>query len=415
MRLLAERPARAADLHRRACAWLQQESLVVEAAEHAAAAGDHEVLARLLDDRHLLLIRNGRARTLQRYVRRLPEDVLARHASLAAATAVAAAMIGHATLERRRLLSLADRGLEQAGPDAAHVEATVGMVRAATLEPDVPRAVEAGARAVEVAVAGADDVSVAAFGAYSRALFFAGDLVAAWAAGMAAIEHPAADRRPPGHAFARASLALTAVERGHVGSARHHAEKARQIVGRTHAARTWLGANAAVAMGAVLAAEGRLEEAEAELAHAEPLFRDEVATIHHAWLLVVLARIRLRRGRLDAAAAHLREADQELAQLGDCGIVPALAELAAGELAQAREHADPGPPLELPSGAELPVLRLLPSELSASGIAAALFLSPNTVRSHMKSIYRKLNVRSRADAVARAEAAGLLVKSDSPG
>ena len=36
------------------------------------------------------------------------------------------------------------------------------------------------------------------------------------------------------------------------------------------------------------------------------------------------------------------------------------------------------------------MLRLLPSDLSATGIAGALFLSPNTVRSHMKSIYRKL-------------------------
>jgi len=37
----------------------------------------------------------------------------------------------------------------------------------------------------------------------------------------------------------------------------------------------------------------------------EPFFRDEVATVHHAWLLVLLARVRCRRGRLDAARTTL--------------------------------------------------------------------------------------------------------------
>ncbi len=409
VQLVAERPERAADLHRRACAWLQREGLVVEAAEHAAAAGDYDVLARLLDERHLVLIRNGRARTLLRYVRRLPEEVVARHAALAAATATAAAMIGHGTLERRRLLLLADRGrVGLSGADAAYVEATVGMVRAAMVEPDVPRAVESGARAVELAVAGADDVLIAAYGAYARALFFAGDLVASWAAGMVAIEHPAVERRPPGHVFARVSLSLAAAERGHLGSARHHAEKARQIVGRSHGARTWLGANASVAMGVVLAAEGHVEEAERELSHAEHFFRDDVASIHHAWLLLVLARVRLRRGRLDAAAADLWLAQQEEDELADCGIVRPLAQRVAQDLAAAQAQADAGQVTQPPSDAELPVLRLLPSDLSATGIAGVLFLSPNTVRSHMKSLYRKLGVSSRADAVARAEALGLL-------
>jgi LuxR family maltose regulon positive regulatory protein len=363
-----------------------------------------------------VLIRNGRARTLLRGVRRLPEDVLLRHPALAAATATAAAMIGHGTLERRRLLAVAERGRSALpASDAAYVEATVGMVRAATVEPDVPRAVAAGARAIELGAVSADDVYIAAHAAYARALFFAGDPVASWAAGMVAIEHPAAERRPPGHVFARASLALTAVERGHLGSARHHAEKARQIIGRTHGARTWLGANAAVAMGVVLAAEGRPDEAERELGQAEHFFRDEVATIHHAWLLLLLARLRLRRGRLDPAASDLRLALHELDQLGDCGVVHDLAERAERELAEARALAAPEEAVQLPSDAELPVLRLLVSDLSASGIAAQLYLSPNTVRSHMKSLYRKLNARSRAEAVARAHVLGLLADSDSPG
>ncbi len=50
---------------------------------------------------------------------------------------------------------------------------------------------------------------------------------------------------------------------------------------------------------------------------------------------------------------------------------------------------------------ELTVLRLLAGELSEREIAAELYLSFNTVHSHVKSIYRKLGVSSRAEAVAR--------------
>jgi len=60
------------------------------------------------------------------------------------------------------------------------------------------------------------------------------------------------------------------------------------------------------------------------------------------------------------------------------------------------------------SDRELTVLRLLSSRLTSTEIAGALFVSPNTLKSHMKSIYRKLDVNSRADAVREGEARGLI-------
>ena len=42
--------------------------------------------------------------------------------------------------------------------------------------------------------------------------------------------------------------------------------------------------------------------------------------------------------------------------------------------------------------------------MSASEIAQSLYVSPSTVRSHVKSIYRKLGVSSRKDAVVEARA-----------
>ena len=60
------------------------------------------------------------------------------------------------------------------------------------------------------------------------------------------------------------------------------------------------------------------------------------------------------------------------------------------------------------SEAELRVVRYLPSNLTASEIASELVVSTNTVRTHMRHIYAKLDAHSRAEAVARARELGLV-------
>ncbi len=57
---------------------------------------------------------------------------------------------------------------------------------------------------------------------------------------------------------------------------------------------------------------------------------------------------------------------------------------------------------------EMAVLRYLPSRLSNREIGAELYVSLNTVKSHLKAIYRKLDVDSRQDAVRRARQMGIL-------
>lgn len=58
--------------------------------------------------------------------------------------------------------------------------------------------------------------------------------------------------------------------------------------------------------------------------------------------------------------------------------------------------------------AELRVLQLLPTHLSYPDIARRLFVSPNTVKTHARAVYRKLGACSRAEAVLQARDAGLL-------
>jgi LuxR family maltose regulon positive regulatory protein len=60
------------------------------------------------------------------------------------------------------------------------------------------------------------------------------------------------------------------------------------------------------------------------------------------------------------------------------------------------------------TGCELAVLRFLPSHMTNQEIAEALFLSINTVKTHLRSVYRKLSVTTRREAIARGGKLGLL-------
>ena len=68
----------------------------------------------------------------------------------------------------------------------------------------------------------------------------------------------------------------------------------------------------------------------------------------------------------------------------------------------------PGPSAGPLSERELHVLRLLDSALSGPEIARELFISLNTLRTHNKHIFAKLDVNSRLEAVHRARERGLL-------
>jgi LuxR family transcriptional regulator, maltose regulon positive regulatory protein len=54
------------------------------------------------------------------------------------------------------------------------------------------------------------------------------------------------------------------------------------------------------------------------------------------------------------------------------------------------------------------VLRLLPTELTLREIGRELFVAHNTVKSHTRTIYAKLGVGSRDEAVIAARGAGIL-------
>ena len=107
--------------------------------------------------------------------------------------------------------------------------------------------------------------------------------------------------------------------------------------------------------------------------------------------------------RLQAAA----ERSKREGSLADIRLLLALAETGATTGA----HAEPAPMTGLLTGRELEVLRLLDSELTAPQIARRLFVSHNTLRTHTKHIFTKLEVTTRRAAVARGRERGLIPAS----
>jgi len=92
------------------------------------------------------------------------------------------------------------------------------------------------------------------------------------------------------------------------------------------------------------------------------------------------------------------------------GIAPGYASrlLAAFDVSEYATHTSAQPLIEPLSERELEVLRFLTTHLSSTEIAKELVIAPSTVRSHVKSIYGKLNVHGRKNAVQRAGELGLL-------
>jgi LuxR family transcriptional regulator, maltose regulon positive regulatory protein len=88
---------------------------------------------------------------------------------------------------------------------------------------------------------------------------------------------------------------------------------------------------------------------------------------------------------------------------------PFLDELAQAALDPAPAAASPMPVvIERLSERERAVLRYLPTMLTFGEIGSELFISVNTTKSHVRSIYRKLGVVGRRDAVRRARQLQLL-------
>ena len=199
-----------------------------------------------------------------------------------------------------------------------------------------------------------------------------------------------------------ADLSLIAGLRGRRAEQQRLAEEAVALAGARGLLEACEVGEVHTAHGVALAAAGRPAEALAALERGVVLRRAWGQPLDLADGLLALAPAVAAAGDRERAAALLDEAGALLARCPDPGVLPA-------RLAAARRTAGSVPAASTAlSERELTVVQLLSGGLSEREIGQELFVSYNTVHTHVKSVYRKLGVSSRAEAVARARERRLL-------
>jgi LuxR family maltose regulon positive regulatory protein len=124
---------------------------------------------------------------------------------------------------------------------------------------------------------------------------------------------------------------------------------------------------------------------------------------------LIAAETYLLLGDYSAASVHARTASSRLEAFGDAGIFEERFTEVQKAVTSEDETADaPGTEPEPLTDRELQALALLQSDLSLRDIGSKLFVSRNTVKSHVASVYRKLGVTSRTAAIERARQLDLI-------
>ena len=157
-------------------------------------------------------------------------------------------------------------------------------------------------------------------------------------------------------------------------------------------------------LGAAMARSGRLDEGDELLAGGIAQLASW-APLRGAHARLMRAPVRRQLGDTEGARALVEEAKVLLGQCASTGIVGDLLPQVARALSTAPRRGEDWTDL---TDRELGVLRLLEQGLSQREIARKLFLSFHTIHSHTKSIYIRLDVTSRAEAIARARELHLL-------
>jgi LuxR family maltose regulon positive regulatory protein len=152
---------------------------------------------------------------------------------------------------------------------------------------------------------------------------------------------------------------------------------------------------------------GPVEDAHRDLRRSSGLTARLVdfAPWYEAETRVTLARASLGLSDVAGARSLLAEASRLARRIPESTTLRAWVTGACSQLEAATGSAGDGLTL---TAAELRVLRMLPTHLSFPAMAKQLFVSTNTVKTHIRALYRKLDASSRSEAVSHAAAAGLL-------
>ena len=343
---------------------------------------------------HRTLVRTGRVATLLRWCASLPEGLLVERPEIPVAAVLAAGLVGSPAHVRHRFVAVAERVRSERPDDwTPYHEAALGVGRLAWVEGDIGEAIERGRRAV-AATRGVPEVAVPALASLGFLLFLNGDhaesrISCAGGARSSGGGRASARARPGARNAVNDRVGLGSAGGGggeSTGGDRGGDERgcrpSRPPVGR-HGSRWRLRSPHEVSFARPSARRSR-----ARGSGDARIRRPLISTRSSCWR--ASGRAAGSSSVRPQSSTRSGEGSRRSPMRARC---PSSRRRVAKTLEKARATA--ALVSEEPTEAELNVLRLLSTDLSQREIGARLYLSVNTVKTHTRTLYRKLGVTSR--------------------
>jgi LuxR family maltose regulon positive regulatory protein len=395
-------------LHNRAADWYEAHGDLESALKHADAAGDRERAARIITGIALPVYDSGRVTTVESWLRRFDDtEQLERHVPIAALGGMVHALRGRFA-EAERWLEAAEKGMNgapvQNGDNA--VRSWVSVVRAAMCRDGVDQML-LDAESALAELSPESPWRPSALLMQGSAYSLLGDDGRADTILAEAVDEAERRGSHDTRAVALSERSLIAAARDDHVASEELALEAHQLVTAERLEGYPTTAIELVASARALLRHGRWDDARKRLIAARRLTRllTESLPWLAVWTRLELARAYVTLRDADGAHALLDEARAIQAVRPDLGVLGRRTEDVKVEIA-----AIPDSITGTVSGltaAELRLLPLLATHLSFREIAERLKVSRNTIKTQAISLYRKLGVSSRSDAIAEAGRIGL--------
>ena len=384
----------------RASHWHEDQGDIEQAVTYAIESRSVDRASMLVTRASVTLVSIGRGETVTRWLEALSWPAAEADPQLAFTRALAAGMSGRGRDEIEHWLEVATAGADM-GPLAngiSSLRSAVAMIRSVFLTRGIAEAERAASFVLEQEPDGSP-WRYAGLVPLGQALFLLGRFEEARVPLAEARALPGA-RRLASTSLGMSYLALIELDAGDVASSERVARDALTLAIENGHPSDVAAANPHLALGRALMQGPDLHAAIDHLERAAELTSPLDSPYWHVHALLHLAAARHQLGDAEGAGSVLGRARAEMDNLPDVGMLGDLMGAVRDELASPpRREGFLGEDL---SEAELKVLRGFASGASLGEVARELYLSPNTVKTHRRTIYRKLGISTREQLLARA-------------
>jgi LuxR family transcriptional regulator, maltose regulon positive regulatory protein len=400
-------PEAVAGLHQRAATWCEHHGMPEAAIDHAQAAGNADMVARLVLVNANHVWASGRAGTLRRWLRWFDDEgLIEAYPGIAAHGALMLALAGKPGDAERWAAAAESSTVTGVLDDGNTVEATLAYLRAVLCR----HGVETMRRDAEEALDELDRASpywATMLHTVGVSHLLEGDLDRADARLAYAIDAAGDDGAVPFVSLLLAERGIVAVERDEWADAEVLAERAVAFLGPGDFDNYWTSALVYAWLARVAVHRGDLELARAYVARAARLrhLLTYALPVVSAQALLEMARAYVALGDSSGGRTVLRQVRDVLQQRPSLGVLPRQVDELRATLDTMRLGA---PGLSSLTTAELRLVPFLPTHLSFREIGERLYISRHTVKSQALSVYRKLGVSSRSEAITCMHDLGLL-------